>query len=108
MIQVMAWVLRSQRLKRLKAAASISISVDDRAEFRLVRYRCSYDSPESFAAACSEEEKRRLFSIFFWSQTDLSVSSFHKSNITFLTREVVPTNAVSCCLGRQSSATSFG
>ena len=57
MIQVMAWVLRSQRLKRLKAAASISISVDDRGEFRLVRYRCSYDSPESFAAACSEDEK---------------------------------------------------
>jgi hypothetical protein len=60
MIQVMAWVLRSQRLKRLKAAASISISVDDRAEFRLVRYRCSYDSPESFAAACSEDEKLDL------------------------------------------------
>ena len=60
MIQVMAWILRSQRSQRLRFAASVSISVDDRGDFRIVRYRCSYDSLESFAAACQDHDRQEL------------------------------------------------
>ena len=51
MIQIMGWVVWSQRLKALQEADSISISVDDRADFRVVRYRCSYSSRDAFQAA---------------------------------------------------------
>lgn len=51
MIQVMHWVVRSQRKKLLLNAQSVSVSVDDRADFRLVRYRCSYRSWEDFTMA---------------------------------------------------------
>lgn len=51
MIQVTHWVIRSQRKKALLNAQSISISVDDRADFRMVRYRCSYRSMEDFVGA---------------------------------------------------------
>ena len=37
----MAEVVREQKRSHLKQAESVSISVDDRGEFRLVRYRCS-------------------------------------------------------------------
>ena len=41
MILVMHWAVRKQRKEILKNALSISISVDDRKDFRLARYRCS-------------------------------------------------------------------
>ena len=46
MILVMHWAVRKQRKEILKNALSISISVDDRKDFRLVRYRCSLN-PEA-------------------------------------------------------------
>lgn len=54
MIQVMQWVLRANRLECLKAAASISLSVDDRADFRIVRYRCSFASTSDFLKATQQ------------------------------------------------------
>lgn len=42
----MHWAVRKQRKEILKNALSISISVDDRKDFRLVRYRCSLN-PEA-------------------------------------------------------------
>ena len=51
MIQVMHWVVRSQRKTVLLLAASISISLDDRADFRLLRYRCSFKSLADFCQA---------------------------------------------------------
>jgi len=47
MITIMHWVTRSLRQKRLKQARSISLSVDDRADFRVVRYRCAMASGSS-------------------------------------------------------------
>ena len=59
MISVMHWVTRSLRQKRLKQARSISLSVDDRADFRIVRYRCAMASGSSgsdgFAATSLKE-----------------------------------------------------
>lgn len=55
--------MRSQRSQRLKLAASISISVDDRGDFRLVRYRCSYNSLDSYLAACTGPEKKQFPSL---------------------------------------------
>ena len=66
----MAWILRSERLNRLKHAASISLSVDDRGEYRLVRYRCSYDSMQSFTLACTSDEKQRLPTITMQSKLE--------------------------------------
>ncbi|CAE7431728.1 Cdkl4 [Symbiodinium sp. CCMP2592] len=40
MILVMHWAVKSVRKQRLEQATSISLSVDDRKEYRLVRYRC--------------------------------------------------------------------
>ena len=40
MIRVMHWAVKTLRKKRLSEATSISLSVDDRKEYRLVRYRC--------------------------------------------------------------------
>ena len=42
MITVMHWAVRHFRKEKLKRAASVSLSVDDRADFRIIRYRCSY------------------------------------------------------------------
>lgn len=42
MIIVMHWAVRKLRKERLMAATSISVSVDDRKDHRLVRYRCSF------------------------------------------------------------------
>ena len=42
MTTIMAEVVREQKRMHLKQAESVSISVDDRGEFRLVRYRCSF------------------------------------------------------------------
>ena len=53
MISVMSSVLQSERLKRLELAQSISLSVDDRGSFRIVRYRCGYLSPSDFEQACA-------------------------------------------------------
>ena len=47
MILVMHWAVKSLRKERLSQATSISLSVDDRKEYRLVRYRC--DVPPSSA-----------------------------------------------------------
>jgi hypothetical protein len=59
MISVMHWVTRSLRQKRLKQAKCISISVDDRADFRIVRYRCGMPAGscgfEGFAATSLKE-----------------------------------------------------
>ena len=52
MIHLMRWVVASQRLQILQQADSISISVDDRADFRVVRYKCSFRSVDAFKAAC--------------------------------------------------------
>lgn len=48
MIQIMHWVVKSNRKTALLKADSISISVDDRGDFRMMRYRCSYVSPDVF------------------------------------------------------------
>ena len=53
MISIMSSVLQSERLKRLELAQSISLSVDDRGSFRIVRYRCGYLSPSDFEQACA-------------------------------------------------------
>ena len=45
MILVMHWAVKSLRLNRLAEAKSISLSVDDRKDFRLLRYRCNLPSP---------------------------------------------------------------
>ena len=42
MITVMHWAVRHFRKEKLKRAASVSSSVDDRADFRIIRYRCSH------------------------------------------------------------------
>ena len=47
MILVMHWAVKSLRKERLSQATSISLSVDDRKKYRLVRYRC--DVPPSSA-----------------------------------------------------------
>lgn len=41
MIMVMHWAVKLNRLKTLKESEAISISVDDRKDYRLLRYRCS-------------------------------------------------------------------
>ena len=41
MILVMHWAVKEMRIKKLMQSKNISISVDDRKEYRLVRYRCS-------------------------------------------------------------------
>lgn len=51
MIHVMDRVIRADRLKALQAASSISLSVDDRGEFRMVRYKCSFRSREALENA---------------------------------------------------------
>ena len=55
MIQIMHWVVRAQRKKVLCLAESISISVDDRADFRVMRYRCSFRSMEDFCQAAEAQ-----------------------------------------------------
>eukprot|EP00435_Cladocopium_sp_Y103_P066441 s259_g28.t1 len=40
MIQVMHWAIKQLRKQRLQSARCISISVDDRQDFRILRYRC--------------------------------------------------------------------
>ena len=52
----MQWVLRANRLECLKAAASISVSVDDRAGFRIVRYRCSFASTADFLKSAQQSQ----------------------------------------------------
>ena len=42
MICVMHWAVKQIRNSRLSHAQTISLSVDDRKDFRLVRYRCSF------------------------------------------------------------------
>ena len=44
MIKIISMVVQSQRLKILQRATSISLSVDDRADYRLLRYRASFSS----------------------------------------------------------------
>ena len=44
MIKIMHWVVKCRRKKILLHAESISVSVDDRADFRIIRYRCSFRS----------------------------------------------------------------
>ena len=51
MIRIMRWVVWSQRYQALQKADSISISLDDRADFRVVRYRCSFRACSDFVAA---------------------------------------------------------
>ena len=51
MIRIMRWVVCSQRFQALQKSDSISISVDDRGDFRLVRYRCSFRDADTFASA---------------------------------------------------------
>ena len=41
MILVMHWAVKELRLKKLMQSNNISISVDDRKEYRVVRYKCS-------------------------------------------------------------------
>ena len=41
LITVMHWAVKHFRKEKLQCARSISISVDDRKEYRLLRYRCS-------------------------------------------------------------------
>ena len=41
LIMVMHWAVKYFRKEKLQHARSISISVDDRKEYRLLRYRCS-------------------------------------------------------------------
>lgn len=47
MILVMHWAVKSIRMKRLSEAKSISLSVDDRKDYRLLRYRCNLPCPAS-------------------------------------------------------------
>ena len=51
MIQIMHWVVKCKRKKILLHAESISVSVGDRADFRIVRYRCSFRSLADWAEA---------------------------------------------------------
>ena len=54
MIRILAAVVRSRRQKALAQCSHISLTVDDRADFRLLRYRCSFSSPHSFSQACTK------------------------------------------------------
>ena len=47
MILVMHWAVKSLRKQRLLQARSISLSVDDRKEYRVLRYRCHVPAPSS-------------------------------------------------------------
>ena len=47
MILVMHWAVKERRLDRLLQSTSISISIDDRKDYRIVRYRCNLPRPES-------------------------------------------------------------
>ncbi|CAJ1351267.1 unnamed protein product, partial [Effrenium voratum] len=51
MLTVMQWAVKAFRKERLQQANSISISVDDRKNYRLVRYCCSLPA----AAACPDK-----------------------------------------------------
>ena len=53
----MRWAVKSIRLKKLSEATSISLSVDDRKDFRLVRYRCNLPSPQSTVQGPQSSEK---------------------------------------------------
>ena len=47
MVDVMHWVIRAQRKEQLTSSSSISLSVDDRAEYRILRYSASFGSLSS-------------------------------------------------------------
>ena len=49
MILVMHWAVKQRRKERLLASRHVSISIDDRKEYRVVRYRCSLPSSPSQA-----------------------------------------------------------
>ena len=79
MIQIMHWVVRSNHKTFLLHSESISISVDDRADFRVVRYRCSFASLEeclkaSAASAVPASQLSKDSSLADWSSIDALVS----------------------------------
>ena len=45
MVRVMAFVLRARKLRALRAASSVCLSLDDRGAYRLVRFKCDQPSP---------------------------------------------------------------
>ena len=58
MILVMHWAVKSLRKERLSQATSISLSVDDRKEYRLVRYRCDVPPPSRESSEGSKDSIR--------------------------------------------------
>lgn len=53
MILVMHWAVKKYRKERLLQASSISISIDDRKDYRVMRYRC--DLPAAKFVAHSQQ-----------------------------------------------------
>ena len=45
MVRVMAFVLRARKLRALRAASSVCLSLDDKGAYRLVRFKCDQPSP---------------------------------------------------------------
>ena len=56
LITVMHWAVKHIRKEKLQRARSISISVDDRKEYRLLRYRCSMQPSAHQGLAGSAED----------------------------------------------------
>ena len=54
MLLVMHWAVKTLRKKRLLESQSVSISVDDRKEYRVLRYRCNLRPPGSKATGLEE------------------------------------------------------
>ena len=51
MVRVMAFVLRARKLRALRAASSVCLSLDDRGAYRLVRFKCDQPSPADAAGS---------------------------------------------------------
>lgn len=57
MILVMHWAVKALRKQRLREAQSISVSVDDRKDYRLLRYRCNLARPQSTVHSSQSTER---------------------------------------------------
>ena len=97
MIHVMDRVIRADRLKTLHAASSISLSIDDRGDFRMVRYKCSFRSADAVEAAALDHRQplqalTRASSLDDW--CDVEPLSSEGVLATFKLGGAVPTNTL--------------